>query len=258
MGTSLGDLSPGSTYPGLIKFGDNGAISTSIKAISDGEGNDTPVGISSSYFNIGGSGGFNFDNSSKYTSLGGTLTSPGFGQRLRVIGQGNATVGIYRNQASSFSGKIEFMKSRGTYDFPTSVNTGDEIGSIAFFSHNGTSYGNSARIYVRAGSTGGTLIPGILRFVTFASSGGNLETMEISNSQVKIGADSSVWSADGTLTVRGIGTTGANSLVVKNASNQESFKVTDSRLVIMPGLPTSSAGLPSGALWNDDGTLKIV
>ena len=28
--------------------------------------------------------------------------------------------------------------------------------------------------------------------------------------------------------------------------------------IIMPVLPTSSAGLPTGALWNDSGTLKIV
>ncbi len=28
--------------------------------------------------------------------------------------------------------------------------------------------------------------------------------------------------------------------------------------IIMGGLPTSSAGLPSGAIWNDLGTLKIV
>jgi hypothetical protein len=28
--------------------------------------------------------------------------------------------------------------------------------------------------------------------------------------------------------------------------------------VLFPSLPTSSAGLPAGAIWNDTGTLKIV
>ena len=28
--------------------------------------------------------------------------------------------------------------------------------------------------------------------------------------------------------------------------------------VLMPGLPTSAAGLASGELWNDSGTLKVV
>jgi hypothetical protein len=30
------------------------------------------------------------------------------------------------------------------------------------------------------------------------------------------------------------------------------------RLTINPNLPTSSAGLPSGSMWNDGGTVKIV
>lgn len=30
------------------------------------------------------------------------------------------------------------------------------------------------------------------------------------------------------------------------------------QVIVLPNLPTSSAGLPSGALWNDGGTLKIV
>ena len=30
------------------------------------------------------------------------------------------------------------------------------------------------------------------------------------------------------------------------------------QVIVLPNLPTSSAGLPSGALWNDGGTLKVV
>jgi len=61
------------------------------------------------------------------------------------------------------------------------------------------------------------------------------------------------------LQVKGSGSTSATtSLLVQNSSGNDALKVRDDRVVIMEGLPTSSSGLPSGALWNDSGTLKIV
>ena len=36
------------------------------------------------------------------------------------------------------------------------------------------------------------------------------------------------------------------------------IEIDSSQNVILPSLPTSSAGLTSGALWSDSGTLKIV
>lgn len=49
------------------------------------------------------------------------------------------------------------------------------------------------------------------------------------------------------------GTSGAT----RNAG-QVTLEIDDEGNVIMPRLPTSSSGLPSGALWNDAGTLKVV
>jgi hypothetical protein len=61
------------------------------------------------------------------------------------------------------------------------------------------------------------------------------------------------------LHIKGSGSTSATtSLLVQNSSGNDALKVRDDRVVIMEGLPTSSSGLPSGALWNDSGTLKIV
>lgn len=37
----------------------------------------------------------------------------------------------------------------------------------------------------------------------------------------------------------------------------EQLRITDDGNIIMPNLPTASAGLPTGALWNDAGTIKI-
>jgi hypothetical protein len=53
MGTSLNGLTPSATYSGLIKFGDNSAIGASLKYISDGDGNDTLLAMSTTSLNIG-------------------------------------------------------------------------------------------------------------------------------------------------------------------------------------------------------------
>ena len=53
MGTSLNGLTPSATYSGLIKFGDNSAIGASLKYLSDGDGNDTLLAMSTTSLNIG-------------------------------------------------------------------------------------------------------------------------------------------------------------------------------------------------------------
>jgi hypothetical protein len=58
--------------------------------------------------------------------------------------------------------------------------------------------------------------------------------------------------------IKGDGATSAtSSLKVVNSSNSIAVEVLDDLVVVMPNLPTSSAGLPSGALWNDSGTVKV-
>jgi hypothetical protein len=53
MGTSLSGLTPAATYSGLLKFGDNSAIGASLKYLSDGNGNDTLLALSTTSLNIG-------------------------------------------------------------------------------------------------------------------------------------------------------------------------------------------------------------
>jgi hypothetical protein len=57
MGTSLIGLLPQNTYSGLIKVGDNTAINSSLKTLSDGAGNDLTVQVSSTSINFTGSVG---------------------------------------------------------------------------------------------------------------------------------------------------------------------------------------------------------
>lgn len=74
---------------------------------------------------------------------------------------------------------------------------------------------------------------------------------------VQIGVPSGIPTAR--LHVRGSGSTSATTaLLVQNSGGNNALQVRDDRVIIMAGLPISSSGLPSGAIWNDSGTLKIV
>jgi hypothetical protein len=53
MGTTLSGKTPANTFDALIKVGDNSALSASLKTISDGEGNDSPLKLSTSAVGIG-------------------------------------------------------------------------------------------------------------------------------------------------------------------------------------------------------------
>ena len=53
MGTTLSGLTPATTFDALIKVGDNSALSASLKTISDGEGNDSPLKLSTAAVGIG-------------------------------------------------------------------------------------------------------------------------------------------------------------------------------------------------------------
>lgn len=52
MGTSLSGTQIKNTYNGILKAGDNAAISSTLKTISDGEGNDTALAVSSSQVKV--------------------------------------------------------------------------------------------------------------------------------------------------------------------------------------------------------------
>lgn len=54
MGTSLNGLTPAGTYPGLIKTGDNAPIDGTLKTLSDGNGNNLPMSVSTTAVNFTG------------------------------------------------------------------------------------------------------------------------------------------------------------------------------------------------------------
>jgi hypothetical protein len=87
MGTSLNGTTPSVSYTGLLKFGDNTEITSSLKAISDGAGNDTMLELSTTALQIGGSTGAFWDNTNKRLGVG--INTPT--ARLHVKGSGTTS-----------------------------------------------------------------------------------------------------------------------------------------------------------------------
>ena len=82
---------------------------------------------------------------------------------------------------------------------------------------------------------------------------------------VAIGNATSLFQIGGNFTpvarmhIKGLGNTNATtSLLVQNSAGTLRFSVDDAGRVTMGALPTSAAGLTSGMLWNDAGTVKII
>jgi hypothetical protein len=93
MGTSLSGLLPQDTYQGLIKVGDNTAITSTLKTLSDGAGNNLPMQASSTGINFTGttsglvsgvSGAIQFSNGSAFASDAANLFWDDANNRLGI------------------------------------------------------------------------------------------------------------------------------------------------------------------------------
>ena len=63
---------------------------------------------------------------------------------------------------------------------------------------------------------------------------------------------------DASLHVFGEGTGTTSGIKHENSSGTVTFETRDDGVIIASNLPTSSAGLPTGALWNNSGVINIV
>lgn len=73
MGTTLSGTTPQSTYPALIKVGDNSALSATLKTLSDGAGNDLPMQVSTSIVNFTGNVGFGAPTPTEALTISGNI-----------------------------------------------------------------------------------------------------------------------------------------------------------------------------------------
>jgi len=187
-------------------------------------------------------------DASKYLFIGTNQSVNAFGHKIRAVGQGDASIAIFRNQASSSPAKLEFFRSRGTYLAPTASSANDQLMNIAAFGWGSaaTQYTNAAAISIIAESIGATGIQGKINFTTYNNTGGNFVNLSLKNSFSAPGSGGcSVFSASiadtitplGTLHVRGFDATAANNaLYVENSSQTQLAKLSnDGQLLIGTG-----------------------
>jgi fibronectin-binding autotransporter adhesin len=98
MGTPLTGSTVASTYTGLLKTADNATLTSSLKALSDGSGNDSALQVSTVASNINGdfsvaTSKFTVASASGNTAVAGTLAVTGATSLSSLITSGNATIG---------------------------------------------------------------------------------------------------------------------------------------------------------------------
>jgi len=155
MGTSLNGLTPANTYQGLIKFGDNSALTSVLKALSDGNGNDTMLELSTTALQIGGSTGMYWDNTNKRLGVGTNTPSKQITISTSTVNggiytEGGINAGFY---VGNYINGETFVTNNGLFHtvFTRGGNVG--IGTGTFSNPNA----NDARLKVKgSGSTSAT------------------------------------------------------------------------------------------------------
>ena len=121
MGTSLSGLTPATTFDALIKVGDNSALSASLKTISDGEGNDSPLKLSTSAVGIG-------SITNVETEINGKQATLVSGTNIKTI-NGSSLLG---------SGDISVSASAGGSDTQIQFNDSGAFGADSLFNWDNT------------------------------------------------------------------------------------------------------------------------
>ena len=98
MGTPLTGSTVASTYTGLLKTTDNATLTSSLKSLSDGSGNDSALQVSTTASNINGdfsvaTSKFTVASASGNTAVAGTLAVTGATSLSSLTTSGNATIG---------------------------------------------------------------------------------------------------------------------------------------------------------------------
>ncbi len=283
MGTSLNGLTPAGTYPGLIKTGDNAPIDGTLKTLSDGNGNNLPMAVSTTAVNFTNQlqqSGVAVPTASQVAAKQDTLVS---GTNIKTINGtsvlGSGDIVTPYTPPSGVSGAIQFSNGSAFASDAANLFWDDTNNRLGV----GTNAPTATIQSKSAGDTNATFIfkgvnsSGVER-LSLASNGQfalsqtgnrNIEVnpsgyIIVSNYPTGFNVTSRICAGSGgglaaQMGVVGSGSTSATtSLLVQNSAGSEALKVRDDRVIIMAGLPTSVSGLPSGALWNDAGTIKIV
>jgi hypothetical protein len=219
MGISLFGLTPAATYPALIKFGDNSAISGTLRALSDGLGTDLPIQVSTAGVNFTGT-----------ASIGGTAI---------VTNASGVSGAIQFSNGSAFaSDATNFFWDDTNNRLGVGTNAPTNTFEIASTSTSPFKVATTAgyfRATYRAGST-----EGIFDYVD--GTGFSFPT-----NNVVFGTSSSLGARLG---IRGSGSTSATtSLLVQNSAGTQLFKIADDGAVNMAGVFTTGTLQSQGNIF---------
>jgi hypothetical protein len=218
----LGLLQTSDLPTGVLKT--PAAISGTLQSVEDASGNVSGLKI--------GTGDIEVNGLTIGRGSGGDITNIATGYNAlssNTIGTRNTAVGDSA-LSSNTSGRQNNAIGYNALNSNTSGNYNIAMGDIALLSN--TTGNRNTAIGVEAG-----------RYA-----GGGSTPNQTSSRCIYIGASTRA-SADGRIreTVIGEGVTGSGD-----------DTATIGGTIVFPDMPTSSSGLPSGALWNDSGTVKIV
>jgi hypothetical protein len=220
MGTSLYGLTPAATYQGLIKFGDNSAISASLRYLSDGLGNDLPISVSSSNVGIStttSNAKFNIGNVAD--AANGITMSASTGL-LNIVPYYNSSYGVIMESRNSTNTAYNGFSISGSKIFLTdgnvNINTGGtDLGSKLAVKGT-TSSGAVASFLVQ--NSGGTQIFRVDNDGTTSGLAGSF------SSQIYIGTPGTA----ARLSIKSSGSTSAtNAIFAQNSGSTQLFKVID-------------------------------
>jgi hypothetical protein len=229
MGTSLNGLTPAATYQGLIKFGNNSAISATLRYLSDGLGNDLPISVASSSVGINtitNNGLFNIKGTGTSSSTTNFIIQNSSNIELaRLYDNGNLYLGSATTNANFLNITkygIPVIRLRNTNLQDTGGPDGTEImGVTGSFSADSDSYGGIKLL------TQTNWLSSQLGFYVGGYTGTPVRKMTLRN-------DGSLYIGTGTptastkLQVIGLGATSATTNILsQNSSNTQLFKVLD-------------------------------
>jgi hypothetical protein len=246
MGISLNGLTPAGTYPGLIKTGDNTAISGTPKVLSDGNGNNLPMEVSTTGVNLTGSPTVNavaIANTTQVAAKQDTLVS---GTNIKtingasVLGSGNIVTPS--TPPSGVSGAIQFSNGSAFASDAANFFWDDTNKRLGI----GTNAPTQVLDLVRSSGLGAIRFFNIANSVNTIQSGATFRIFNntagtpaasvgfFQNLSNQIGINTNTPTAS--LNVQGSGSTSATtSLLVQNSAGQMALQVTDDKIVSVAG-----------------------
>jgi hypothetical protein len=280
MGISLFGLTPAATYPALIKFGDNSAISGTLRALSDGLGNDLPIQVSNTAVNFTGtvtgiasqvsgvSGAIQFSNGSAFASDAANFFWDDTNKRLGVGTNAPSSKVYIQGTETALTGSHLIIQGTGTAGFAFadySVSTaysaiypsGIAPASRSFTNYllisdlNGTDVGVSSQTQLNLKTSG------LNRLSVFSSGIAVPNRLSVGQTSVNIGAQ---------VYVKGSGSTSATtSLLVQNSAGTDVLKVTDDSVtnargtlnVLHPSVATRSLQFSWGSIFATDSASEL-